>query len=121
MTLAEDIARATIAFEAGATEGTARLRFAGDEVFFEGHFPERPVLPAVVQVAAAVDFASRVAGERLRLCEVTRAKFTNPTGPGRELLMHITLEPAHEGKHRVKAVIKDGDLEVAELNLRVTA
>lgn len=121
MTLTEDISRATIAFEAGANEGTARLRFAGDEVFFKGHFPQAPVLPAVVQVAAAVDFASRIAGERLRLSEVTRAKFTNPTGPGRDLLMHLTLEPVQEGKRRVKALIKDGELEVAELSLRVMA
>lgn len=119
MTLAEDIARATIAFEAGANEGTARLRFAGDEVFFKGHFPEQPVLPAVVQVAAAVDFASRIAGQPLRLSEVTRAKFTNPTGPGRELVLQVSIEPVQEGKRRVKALLRDGELDVAELNLRV--
>ena len=79
----------------------------------------RPVLPAVVQVAAAVHFAGRLLGREVRLAEVSRAKFMNPTGPGRELELTLGAEPVEEGRTRVKAVLRDGDKDVAELTLRV--
>ena len=41
MSLADDINAATLSF----ADGTARLRFSGDEIFFRGHFPDGPVLP----------------------------------------------------------------------------
>lgn len=115
MNLADDLNAATLSFEAG----TARLCFSGAEDFFRGHFPDGPVLPAVVQVAAAVHFAGRLLGRPVRLAEVTRAKFMNPTGPGRELELSVGVEPAEEGRSRVKALLRDGDKEVAELTLRV--
>lgn len=115
MNLSADIAAATLDF----ANGVARLRFSGDEIFFRGHFPDGPVLPAVVQVAAAVHFAGQLLGREVRLAEVTRAKFTNPTGPGRELLLTLSVEPAEEGRTKVRALIRDGGNQVAELTLRV--
>jgi 3-hydroxymyristoyl/3-hydroxydecanoyl-(acyl carrier protein) dehydratase len=115
MSLTDDLVAATLSF----ADGTARLRFSGDEVFFRGHFPEGPVLPAVVQVAAAVHFAGRMLEREVRLFEVTRAKFTHPAGPGRELVLTVSCEPAENGRTRVKAVIRDAEQEVAELSLRV--
>jgi 3-hydroxyacyl-[acyl-carrier-protein] dehydratase len=117
MSLAEDLQAATLDFDAEA--GCARLRFSGDELFFKGHFPDGPVLPAVVQVAAAVHFAGRVLGREVKLAEVRRAKFMNPTGPGRELAVSFTLEDAEEGRTKVRALIRDGDKDVAEFTLRV--
>ncbi|MCC7507758.1 MAG: hypothetical protein IT464_00105 [Planctomycetes bacterium] len=119
MALADEIVAATLDFQPGEGACTARLRFSGAEDFFQGHFPGRAVLPAVVQIATVVCFASKLAGTELRLAEVTRAKFTNPTGPGRELAMHLTMDQKVEGRRRVKATLLDGDLEVAELTLRV--
>lgn len=120
MSLQAEIERATLAFDAKGEAGCATLRFHGDEVFFDGHFPHGPVLPAVVQLAAAVHFASRLAGETLRLAEVTRAKFTNPTGPGRALVLDVQLADADEGRRRLKAVLRDGGKVVSELNLRLS-
>ncbi|MCA8915889.1 MAG: hypothetical protein KDB90_10800 [Planctomycetes bacterium] len=115
MTLAVELQAATLSFD----DGTALLRFSGSEEFFRGHFPDGPVLPAVVQVAAAVHFAGRLLGREVRLAEVSRAKFMNPTGPGRELELTLGAEPVEEGRTRVKAVLRDGDKDVAELTLRV--
>lgn len=119
MALADDIFAATLDFRPGEGSCTARLRFSGREDFFQGHFPGGPVLPAVVQIAAVVSYASRLAGQELRLVEVTRAKFMNPTGPGRELVAQLTLDPELDGRRRVKATLLDGETEVAELTLRV--
>ena len=43
----------------------------------------------------------------------------NPTGPGRELTLALTLEEAEEGRTKVKAQIREGDKDVAEFTLRV--
>jgi len=116
LNLAADIEAATLSF----ADGTARVRFSGREEFFRGHFPDGPVLPAVVQVAAVVHFAGLMFGGPASLAEVTRAKFMNPTGPGRELVFAIMTEPADAGRVRVKATIHDGQTQVAELTLRVS-
>jgi 3-hydroxyacyl-[acyl-carrier-protein] dehydratase len=116
LNLSADIEAATLDF----ADGTARLRFSGDEVFFRGHFPDGPVLPAVVQVAAAVHFAGRLLGRGVRLAEVSRAKFMNPTGPGRELVLSVATDLAEEGRVKVKALLRDGESVVAELTLRVS-
>ncbi|MBZ0137965.1 MAG: hypothetical protein K8I27_16535 [Planctomycetes bacterium] len=115
MSLTDDISAATLSFE----DGTARLSFSGEEIFFRGHFPDGPVLPAVVQVAAAVYFAGKLLGRGVTLSEVTRSKFTNPTGPGRELVLTLACDDAEGGRTRVKAMLRDGDKNVAELTLRV--
>lgn len=119
MTLSGDLDRATLDCKVEDDRAVATLRFTGDEVFFEGHFPSGPVLPAVVQVASAVKLAERVTGGALSLAEVTRAKFTNPAGPGHDLTVSVRVEPAGD-RLRVKAKITEGDNEIAELSLRVT-
>jgi 3-hydroxyacyl-[acyl-carrier-protein] dehydratase len=52
-----------------------RCRFAPDFPGFAGHFPGYAVLPAVVQILAAVVLAEAVTGRRLRLRQIDNAKF----------------------------------------------
>lgn len=119
MSLNAELEAALLGLTQSGTSACATLQFKGSEVFFDGHFPERPVLPAVVQLAAAVFVAGRVAGQDLQLVEVTRATFLNPTGPGVPLTLEVSLEPAEEGRLRVKASLRQSDQPVAELSLRV--
>lgn len=108
------------AVESETASATAELQFAPDCFFFAGHFPGQPVLPAVVQVASAIELASRLLGSPQCLAEVTRAKFTNPTGPGRLLRLAVSVEAEDGGRHKVRATLTEGDLLVSELVLRVT-
>lgn len=94
------------------------LTFSGKEFFFQGHFPGDPVLPAAVQIDAAVHFASRALGSKLRITEVTRAKFMHPAGPNQPLLLELEFRQEKDG-HRVKARITHQDHAVAEFTLRV--
>lgn len=118
MNLQQTLDRALQDITADATGARAELRFAGDEFFFEGHFPSGPVLPAVVQVGAAVELASRALKVPQRLVEVTRAKFTSPTGPGRVLNLRLVIDADGE-RHRVKATMHEGETLVSEFTLRV--
>lgn len=119
MSLASELDAALVQYQPAEAGATVTLRFAGSEVFFNGHFPERPLLPAFVQLAAAVHFASRVAGHALKLVEASRATFLAPAGPGVDLMLALSIEPVEDGLLRIKASLRHGEQPVAELSLRV--
>lgn len=119
MTLQQALNRALLNLQGDATSARAEFRFSGDEFFFQGHFPAGPVLPAVVQVGAAVELCSRLLQCPQRLVEVSRAKFTNPAGPGRTLQLTLSMEPTQDARTRVRATLADGGTEVSEFTLRL--
>ncbi len=72
-------------------------RLTGDEWFFPGHFPERPVVPGVLQIealaqtgACAVLAEEKFAGKIPYLTGVNGAKFRRPVEPGDNLEMEVT-------------------------------
>ncbi len=72
-------------------------RLTGDEWFFPGHFPERPVVPGVLQIealaqtgACAVLAEEKFAGKIPYLAGVNGAKFRRPVEPGDTLEMEVT-------------------------------
>jgi 3-hydroxyacyl-[acyl-carrier-protein] dehydratase len=73
-------------------DGTVVRRYRFDPGFagFDGHFPGAPILPAIVQIQAAVDMASEHAGAPLRLAAVEAAKFLAPVRPGEEIHVRLT-------------------------------
>lgn len=62
-----------------------RYRFAPGFIGFSGHFPDNPILPAIVQVCAAVSLAEEEGGKAVRLAAVRSAKFLSPIRPGEEV------------------------------------
>jgi 3-hydroxyacyl-[acyl-carrier-protein] dehydratase len=65
-------------------DGSVRQRyvFSADFPGFAGHFPGRPILPAVLQIMAATQLAETAAGQRLLATAIERAKFVLPVVPG---------------------------------------
>ncbi len=47
---------------------------------FQGHFPNKPVLPAVVQVLMAQVAVNEITGQDIQIKEILQAKFTAPIG-----------------------------------------
>lgn len=75
----------------------ARWTLRGDEWFFSGHFPDRPVVPGVLQVealaqtgACAVLAEERFAGKIPYLAGVDAGKFRRPVEPGDTLDLEVT-------------------------------
>lgn len=86
----------------GADAGEARVRFAGNDPVFAGHFPQAPVLPGVVLIDAAVELVSRAMKQTLRLERLATVKFCRAVLPDEEIGFTFKIAPAEGNSGRVK-------------------
>ena len=70
-----------------------------NEEFFQGHFPESPVMPGVLQVEALAQAAGlllskyvRVGGKMAALVGLDRVKMRRPVLPGDRLLLNVEVK-----------------------------
>ncbi|UFS69366.1 hypothetical protein LPW11_15870 [Geomonas sp. RF6] len=59
--------------------------FSDDFAGFAGHFPQFPILPAVVEILTVVSLMGEHLGAKQRLVAVEDAKFMNPVRPNQEV------------------------------------
>ena len=73
------------------TENSATVGFSVPDTnpYFDGHFPEFPILPAVAQTELVIRFASRYLGTGIDISEIRRIKFTNIIRPFTPLVLKI--------------------------------
>lgn len=77
-----------------------RLEIAEDHDCFRGHFPGFPVLPGVVQLHWAVEFAREYFGFTEAVCDIRRLKFKNIVIPPAA----VTLELVRTGEDEARFV-----------------
>jgi 3-hydroxyacyl-[acyl-carrier-protein] dehydratase len=106
--------------EAAGNEVTARFLFPPDFVGFRGHFPDRPLLPAVCKIQAAMVMLSAWSDARVELREIVSAKFLKPVTAGEELLVRCRVTMAEDGRGTVTASAAREGEDVARFKLRVT-
>ena len=58
-------------------------------LYFDGHFPGFPIMPAVAQMEMVIRFASRYLGTGVALSAIRRIKFTNLVRPNMPLLVKL--------------------------------
>ncbi len=91
-----------------------------NEGFFEGHFPERPVMPGVLIVEAMAQTAGTLVvhtmgkeaeGKLVYFMSIEEAKFRRPIGPGDQIHLQVQKEQARRNVWRFsgKAIV-DGAL-----------
>jgi 3-hydroxyacyl-[acyl-carrier-protein] dehydratase len=108
--------------EADRIVGIKNLTF--NELFFQGHFPENPVMPGVLQLEAM----AQVAGVMLNLrggnegkiayfMSINNAKFRKPVVPGDQLRMVIEGDRIRSRMASVKAKAYVDDQLVSEADL----
>jgi acyl-CoA synthetase (AMP-forming)/AMP-acid ligase II len=72
-------------------ENSVTLEFfiPGNSPYFDGHFPEFSILPAVAQVELILRFASEHFGTNVTIPEMKRMKFTNFIRPNAPLVLRL--------------------------------
>ncbi|MCL1928059.1 MAG: hydroxymyristoyl-ACP dehydratase [Treponema sp.] len=72
-------------------ENSVALEFSVPDTspYFDGHFPEFPILPAVAQVDLILRFASQYLGTGIVLPEIRRIKFSSLIRPFTHLFLSL--------------------------------
>lgn len=97
-------------------EGEQHFRFAADFVGFAGHFPDYPILPAILQVLLAQLLAEQLAGTRLEFLALEKAKFSRQLRPGDEITVKIVFRTREE-QIRCAADLSCGSEQAASFTL----
>src|SRR5215471_8471123 len=94
----------------------ARKRVTGDEWFFPGHFPGRPIMPGVIMVEALAQAGAVAAlsleenrGKLALFAGIDDVRFKRLVQPGDELTLACELEAARGpiGKGKARAMVGD--------------
>ena len=62
-------------------------------IFFEGHFPEKAILPAVSQIFMAEQLFKRYCPMPLRFIALKRLKFRRPIVPVKSIKLELSFNP----------------------------
>ena len=94
----------------------ARKQVRGDEWFFPGHFPGRPIMPGVIMVEALAQAGAIAAlsleenrGKLALFAGIDDVRFKRIVEPGDELTLACEIEVARGPVGRGKAIAKVGD------------
>ncbi len=116
--IASQILECMTGFETEDRVVRARFLFPEEFVGFQGHFPDKKVLPGVCQIQSALVSVGKARQRAVVLKEITLAKYFAPVGPREEILCTCS-DVAGAGEFTFKVAITKGTTKVAELKLRV--
>ncbi len=94
-----------------------------NEHFFQGHFPEHPVMPGVLIIEAMAQtsavlvvesLGTHAAGRLVYFMTIENAKFRRPVVPGDQLRIHVLRERRRGNVWKFKAVARVDGISVAE-------
>ena len=99
---------------------TACFQFPPEFIGFQGHFPQKKILPGVCQIQLVISALEKDFGRALSLKEVVVAKYFSPVLPDEEITCVISDAGEGTSESIVKAVISKKETKIAELKLRIT-
>jgi len=98
-----------------------------NEPFFQGHFPENPIMPGVMILEAMAQAAAILSYKTLKLSSernflyyfvgVDNARFKKPVIPGDQLVLDVCMIRIVRGIGKFSAVARVGDTVVTEAEL----
>jgi 3-hydroxymyristoyl/3-hydroxydecanoyl-(acyl carrier protein) dehydratase len=86
---------------------------------FKGHFPNKPILPGVCKIQAALLVLEERKRKTVRLTEIILAKFFAPVTFNQELLFNLEEHPVSETESTLTVKVAANDTKIAQLQLRV--
>ncbi|KJU83491.1 beta-hydroxyacyl-(acyl-carrier-protein) dehydratase FabZ [Candidatus Magnetobacterium bavaricum] len=98
-----------------------------NEPFFQGHFPDNPVMPGVLivealaQLSGILAFQSGMKGNTVYFMSIEKAKFRRPVVPGDQLVLDIkvTHKRGNVWKFAGKAMVEEAVASEAEFTAMV--
>jgi len=86
----------------------AHIRVPSASPWFDGHFPEAPLLPGVAQLGMVHDLLIRILGGQRPVTRVSRVRFKQMIRPDQPLV--LTVKTGVEGASHSFRLIGDGGL-----------
>lgn len=74
------------------SEIVLKLKIVSESDYFDGHFPNFPLLPAVAQIDLIVHFANKYFDVKKSVKQIKRIKFAEKIFPNSELLLKIKFD-----------------------------
>jgi 3-hydroxymyristoyl/3-hydroxydecanoyl-(acyl carrier protein) dehydratase len=102
-----------------AHKTTAVFIFPKKFIGFKGHFPNKPILPGVCKIQAALLVLEKRKKKNIRLTEIILAKFFAPVTFSQELLFNLEEHPVSDTELTVTVKVTSQEKKIAELQLRV--
>ena len=106
---------------------TALKNVTMNEPFFQGHFPDFPVMPGVLiiealaQTAALLTFSEERAEDAIYyFAGIDGARFKRPVEPGDQLILEVSLDRHKSGIFKFNACAKVGEDIATEASLMCT-
>jgi 3-hydroxyacyl-[acyl-carrier-protein] dehydratase len=99
-----------------ADSGEQSFCFTDSFIGFAGHFPDYPILPAILQTLMAQMLVEEVMGESLQFLGLSRAKFTRQLRPDEQVDISIKCKDK-DGQLRCSARLMVGNETAASFTL----
>lgn len=103
-------------------KGVSERFFSEDEYFFEGHFPQNPIVPGVIIVEAMAQTAGIVVSYNLKdydeksvlFMSVSKAKFRKPILPNDKILFEVRFLNKVKNVYKFSGLALKNDTKVSE-------
>lgn len=103
-----------------------------NEPFFQGHFPQKPVMPGVLIIEAMAQAAALLGiqdleegrldqGSIIYLVGIDKARFRRPAGPGDQLVIDVKFLAQRRNIWKYEAVAAVDSTQIASAELLTTA
>ncbi len=92
-----------------------KFYFPKDFIGFQGHFPQFPTLPGIVQIIMAELTISEVLQKKYSLKSVKQAKYSAPLSPEEE----IFVEARHKDKNVWDCLVKTHEKQAAQIRMEL--
>ncbi len=114
----EAIAAAAVApAQLADTTGRQSFCFSNDFIGFAGHFPDYPILPAVLQVLLAQLVAEALVDEPLQVVALSRAKFVRQLRPAEKIDVALDCQEQSDTMLRCAVTLQVGAEKAASFTL----
>ena len=97
---------------------TADFTFSKGFLGFNGHFPNKPIVPGVCKIQAAMLMFEEAKKKSFTLKEIVLAKFFSPVSCDEKVTFTIKEEPGI-GEEILAKIVVGNEKKIAELHLRI--